>query len=487
MILNMMRFLKVVAGIVFLLLLFMLFPLSASAQEEREPITWSGIKEITSDYYLSKDDVLVIEPGTEVIFKSYDWSIIIEGRVEAIGTEDEMITFHAEHDISNAWKGMFLYQSDNKFQWCNFSHGSYLLYDYAGGQEIKNCEFYNGGHAIRLDGDGSLIEDCQIDYQVQLGLSIWGNNNIVKNCVIRDCPSGAVFLKNNHGNEITNCQINPPPNRWQVNGIRMYNSSNNRISNCSFEDCHYAVRLEYESNGNLVTDCEFMRNEFGVYQYSTPDHEHEGEEYEKHKLSRDNTITYNRFFDNEGGIMIVGKNNLIMGNHIENSSKIGLCFGVEDSGENQIYLNNFMDNKNNCDDVTSGNVYYNSMNEGNYWSDNNNSDDNGDGISDEPFGEDLYPLAEPLEFINGRLEDFDTDGDGIMDYRDPDDDNDGYPDWEEKENDWDPKDPKDPGSPTDDSPGPLITAGLFVFIVIAVIVFLLGYLQIRKNRKKEDD
>jgi hypothetical protein len=87
-----------------------------------------------------------------------------------------------------------------------------------------------------------------------------------------------------------------------------------------------------------------------------------------------------------------------MGNTVKQSFFDGLMLG-ENRGSNTIFHNNFIDNPENAYDET-GNTWDNGSS-GNYWSDYNGSDTDGDGIGDSPYqipgnkSQDMYPLMKP--------------------------------------------------------------------------------------------
>lgn len=121
-----------------------------------------------------------------------------------------------------------------------------------------------------------------------------------------------------------------------------------------------------------------------------------------------NTITGCAVSDNIVGILLSGDCNSIISNYISNNEQ-GIFFGVntEDVPENIILNHNsFVDNFEHfsgcvCEDYNTTEPMHTWDNgeEGNYWSDYNGTDDDGDGIGDTPYiidvqNQDRYPLTQ---------------------------------------------------------------------------------------------
>ena len=134
--------------------------------------------------------------------------------------------------------------------------------------------------------------------------------------------------------------------------------------------------------------------------------------------SQRNTITKNTIHDNTVAVAFWNNsnNNIICNNDIIDNYG-GIAFEYIDGGsrlrdggpppwpsiDNKIYHNNFIDNT-----IQAYDEGYNQWDDGypsggNYWSDYNGSDENGDGIGDTPYdimggSQDLYPLMEPWTY-----------------------------------------------------------------------------------------
>jgi len=116
-------------------------------------------------------------------------------------------------------------------------------------------------------------------------------------------------------------------------------------------------------------------------------------------VSKFNTVSDNDIFNNTLGIEMgaFADNNTIRGNHIVNSSSIGLFINTVSQG-NEIYENCFFTNNIDANDNGFNNFWDNGV-RGNYWDIYNGSDANSDGIGDVPYNitgiagsQDNFPL-----------------------------------------------------------------------------------------------
>jgi parallel beta-helix repeat protein len=200
-------------------------------------------------------------------------------------------------------------------------------------------------------------------------------------------------------------------------GITLSEKSNVTIMNLEITNFYYGIYLKSSSNNNIQEN-NVTKNEYGI---------------ELWWLCSGNTISGNNLIDNVNGIRIqVGSNNILTGNYITKNN-IGVT--LDTSGHNTVSLNYIADNEfgmkfpfflevnewnnsihhnsfvNNNKQYVAGrihpygwpptNTWYDSMSgEGNYWSDYNGTDSDGDGIGDTPYivdehNKDNFPLMEP--------------------------------------------------------------------------------------------
>jgi len=135
-----------------------------------------------------------------------------------------------------------------------------------------------------------------------------------------------------------------------------------------------------------------------------------------------NIISHNVFTQGDhsaSGILVCSDNTTIFGNTIND----GWNWAIRQWGNNCLYYhNNIIDNDNSAFDGGSNNHWDNGFPAGgNYWSDYNGTDNDGDGIGDTPYNisggvnQDRYPFMEPNGWVNepDLHIDFTTDGIGV--------------------------------------------------------------------------
>ena len=170
----------------------------------------------------------------------------------------------------------------------------------------------------------------------------------------------------------------------------------------------YNAGIKVESGGNNVSNNVIVGNRCGVYSVSAPLNNfsynivRDNQDYGMYIYFLSNTtkIYHNVFIGNQCGLRIKYSGHCVVSMNVFVGNEKGMyfCCGAK---YNMVFHNTFINNSRwNADDLVGENEWDNGV-EGNYWSDYNGSDVDGDGIGDVPYnftskGGDRYPLMQPI-------------------------------------------------------------------------------------------
>ena len=222
---------------------------------------------ITDNIAIPKEVTLIIKPGTTLKF-SLDKSMVVAGKVYAVGTRDSIITF-TKRDNLLGWKNILL-QSYSEF------NADYCVIQYADGEGgftfadgsqgrciIQNTQFlYNGNNSTFTYGfifhPNSIIQKCNFYYNSNnlYGINAenvyFKNNNIISNTNRRLSYDmcGAVNTRQNDfkGNNLySNFHIAYPSGEEEIN----YNGLEGEFEVVKLDSIYFGTTNESKINRTI--------------------------------------------------------------------------------------------------------------------------------------------------------------------------------------------------------------------------------------------
>jgi len=206
---------------------------------------------VISNVTIKPGFMLTIEPGVEIRFGG-NFSLIVQGRLTAVGTQEDMITFTSNRLQPQAgdWKTI---EFANRTQ---PSTMAYTIVKYAtdgitienGNAEIKNSKISNNlQNGIYITGDNNVYVRENIVEFNQNGLFATGDSSgttIEKNIISANTENG-IYLQSNEGKYINNIAILNNTLSTNSKGIHIFGQVNTDITRNSIS--HNNIGIFYEN------------------------------------------------------------------------------------------------------------------------------------------------------------------------------------------------------------------------------------------------
>ena len=280
---------------------------------------------IVGDIWVSPGDTLIIKPGVEVFFLG-TYYFEIKGLLQALGTADNMITFHGG-GAKGSWRGIYFPESAT-----NGCILDYCIIKDAGFENWSAIYIENNEYRVTISNSEIFNCKCKSIYIISW-FTTHGGDNITKKCrpliannSIHDNGNDGIYVyayyKNTDINGNNNTSIAAPKIKYNLiysnggAGIKCYTYANGSSSGWGNND---------DTNPTIQANPKIQQNTI----------------YGNGACGIDCSKTINEYFD---GTVIIEANPLITSNIISNNGEYGLNANNTVSCE-KVKFNDFWKNK----------------------------------------------------------------------------------------------------------------------------------------------
>jgi parallel beta-helix repeat protein len=238
---------------------------------------------------------------------------------------------------------------------------------------------------IVVDGNGHVFQALS---DIGDGVHLCGRTNVtVQNLSIAGFRYSVFLLNSTNANSIVGNRVTTVS--YACRGIRLLCSSNNTVSKNNVEKGKYGgIDLDEHSDYNVISGNNVTASNgdaifLGASSNNTIVGNRIGSSYggiDLRSSSNYNVVSENTIeaSTRDGIEILFSSNNKIVGNSVTTSGRYGIL--LQGSSSDLIYHNNFLNNA--LQAASSGGSVWDNGCEGNYWSDYNGTDSDGDGVGD---------------------------------------------------------------------------------------------------------
>ena len=351
--------------------------------------TWSSVGNpwmIRNDIIVENDITLTLDAGVEVRFGGH-FSLLCQGngKIVANGLGDNMIV------ITSNNPGLFNYSTvstgiGGMFRNCSISHGDNSL-SAADDAIIVDCLFFSSPKGIEVVGDRVTVQSCNMS-NCEYGIyAVDCSQASIEDCVVSYCTKGINLIGTTNDTIVKGCYLY----NCAIRGIEIETSGfGNSVEHCRFESTRAAILIWKSKDVNLfdlrISNCTYG---IGIFEYI---------DMGAYPITIRRCVVTNA----QKGLELSDAKWTEVNDSTFSNNDVGISEWKDSGPGITIWNNNFLGNKDQVD-VDTDVINWSFNGSGNYWSDYQGPDSNGDGIGDYPYNvsttsRDDYPLMEPMDF-----------------------------------------------------------------------------------------